>query len=216
MKGKTAKETGVITRMSKRASAHGQYAQLVSAIATLHAEMVGRVATVANQALVLRNWIAGAYIVEFEQHGSDRAKYGARLLETLAKDLAAKGLRGFGTSLLERMRRLYLVYPQIGADISHAQIAEWGGNALRLVDSVNTAYGIWGPVDTKSEAASNSVIAAYGNSKRDEIHLPEPFKAEQLLRLSWSHFLELIRLDDPWRRAFYENECLRGHSRSGP
>lgn len=23
--------------------------------------------------------------------------------------------------------------------------------------------------------------------------------------------LELIRLDDPWKRAFYENELLRGH-----
>lgn len=38
--------------------------------------MVTRVATVANQALVLRNWMVGAYIVEFEQNGADRAKYG--------------------------------------------------------------------------------------------------------------------------------------------
>jgi predicted nuclease of restriction endonuclease-like (RecB) superfamily len=30
------------------------------------------------------------------------------------------------------------------------------------------------------------------------------------MRLSWSHLIELIRLDDPWKRAFYENECLRG------
>lgn len=189
----------------------GQYAQLVSAIAILHSQMVGRVATVANQALVLRNWIVGAYIVEFEQHGADRAKYGARLLEALAKDLAAKGLRGFGTSLLERMRRLYLVYPQIGANFSQSQIAEWGGNALRLADSVNTAYGIRCPVEPKSDSSSNSVIAVYGKAKCGEIHLPEPFRAEHLLRLSWSHFLEFIRVDDPWKRAFYENECLHGH-----
>jgi predicted nuclease of restriction endonuclease-like (RecB) superfamily len=189
----------------------GHYFQLVSAIAILHSQMVGSVATVANQALVLRNWIVGAYIVEFEQHGSDRAKYGARLLEALSKDLAAKGLRGFGISLLERMRRLYLVYPQMGAKISQSQIAEWGGDALRMADSVNTVYGIRGPIEPKSDLSSNSVIAVYGKAKGDQSHLPEPFNAEHLLRLSWSHFLEFIRIDDPWKRAFYENECLHGH-----
>jgi len=34
--------------------------------------------------------------------------------------------------------------------------------------------------------------------------------ATALLRLSWTHFLEFIRLDDPWKRLFYENECLEG------
>ena len=29
-----------------------------------------------NQATTLRNWIIGCYIVEYEQNGSDRAKYG--------------------------------------------------------------------------------------------------------------------------------------------
>jgi predicted nuclease of restriction endonuclease-like (RecB) superfamily len=38
---------------------------------------------------------------------------------------------------------------------------------------------------------------------------PTPLDGRTLLRLSWSHFIELIRLEDPWKRAFYENECLR-------
>ena len=32
-----------------------------------------------------------------------------------------------------------------------------------------------------------------------------------LLRLSWTHFIELIRIDDPLKRTFYEIECLRGN-----
>lgn len=32
-----------------------------------------------------------------------------------------------------------------------------------------------------------------------------------LARFAWAHFLQLIRIDDPWKRAFYENECLKGH-----
>ena len=29
-----------------------------------------------------------------------------------------------------------------------------------------------------------------------------------LLQLSWSHLVELIAIDDLWKRAFFENECL--------
>lgn len=60
------------------------YARLVTAIATASRDMVGRAAAAVNQALVIRNWLVGAHIVEYEQAGSDRAKYGARLLERLA------------------------------------------------------------------------------------------------------------------------------------
>jgi predicted nuclease of restriction endonuclease-like (RecB) superfamily len=41
--------------------------------------------------------------------------------------------------------------------------------------------------------------------------VPTPLPSECLLRFSWSHFVELLRLDDPWKRAFYENECLKGN-----
>jgi predicted nuclease of restriction endonuclease-like (RecB) superfamily len=39
---------------------------------------------------------------------------------------------------------------------------------------------------------------------------PPLLPAEILLRLSWSQFVEFIRLDDPWKRLFYQNECLKG------
>ena len=71
--------------------------------------MVQRVATVANQSLVLRNWMIGSYIVQFEQQGSDRAKYGARLLERLAADLKNRGVKGLGLSMLELSRRFFLL-----------------------------------------------------------------------------------------------------------
>ena len=40
---------------------------------------------------------------------------------------------------------------------------------------------------------------------------PTPLSSEALFHFSWSHFVEFIRLDDPWKRAFYENECLKGN-----
>jgi predicted nuclease of restriction endonuclease-like (RecB) superfamily len=57
----------------------------------------------------------------------------------------------------------------------------------------------------RSAGSAGGTQCAYGSS------LPTPLKPEQLALISWVHFLELIRLDDPWKRAFYENELLRGH-----
>jgi hypothetical protein len=34
-----------------------------------------------NVALTLRNWLIGAYLVEYEQQGEDRAQYGEKLYQ---------------------------------------------------------------------------------------------------------------------------------------
>jgi predicted nuclease of restriction endonuclease-like (RecB) superfamily len=40
---------------------------------------------------------------------------------------------------------------------------------------------------------------------------PAALSPNQLLRLSWAHFIELIRIEDPLKRTFYEVECVRGN-----
>lgn len=64
-----------------------------------------------NQMVTLRNWLIGCYIVEYEQKGSDRAKYGDRLLKRLEERVNTKGLN---LTLFKNSRRFYLLYPQIG------------------------------------------------------------------------------------------------------
>lgn len=64
-----------------------------------------------NQMATLRNWLIGCYIVEYEQKGSDRAKYGERLLKRLEERVNTKGLN---ETLFLAARRLYSYYPQIG------------------------------------------------------------------------------------------------------
>jgi len=46
-----------------------------------------------------------------------------------------------------------------------------------------------------------------GESNQD----PAALSSERLLRLSWTHFIELIRIEDPLKRTFYEIECHRGN-----
>ena len=46
-----------------------------------------------NKMATLRNWLIGCYIVEYEQKGHDRAKYGERLLKRLEERVNTKGLK---------------------------------------------------------------------------------------------------------------------------
>jgi len=56
-------------------------------------------------------WEIGRHIVEFEQGGSARAEYGARLLQTLASSLTSEFGRGFDVSNLRYMRLFYNAFP---------------------------------------------------------------------------------------------------------
>ena len=65
---------------------------------------------VINRNVTTRAWLTGFYIVEYEQHGSDRAKYGENLLLNLSKRLDGKS---FGLSSLKNYRQFYLYYPEL-------------------------------------------------------------------------------------------------------
>src|SRR5438105_3911441 len=103
-----------------------KYAQLLEAIDWTSQGLLGRAATAVNQSLVIRNWLIGAYIVEFEQNGEDRARYGTRLLWRLALDLKERGVSGVSSDMLERMRQFYFAYPQLGSQISAAVVRKSG------------------------------------------------------------------------------------------
>lgn len=64
-----------------------------------------------NTELVKANWEIGRLIVEFEQHGKEKAEYGSGLLVKLSTDLKLHFGKGFSRSNLQLMRQLYIKYP---------------------------------------------------------------------------------------------------------
>ena len=64
-----------------------------------------------NAAMTAAYWLVGHRIVEFEQSGEERAKYGTALIERLAEDLTQKFGRGFSRQNIQHMRLFYLSYP---------------------------------------------------------------------------------------------------------
>ena len=91
----------------------GSINSLAENIAHLVADARGRALQTVNTALIETYWQVGRYIVEFEQQGNAKAKYGDSLLTSLAKLLRAKLGKGFSRPSLYNMRRFYLMYPKI-------------------------------------------------------------------------------------------------------
>jgi len=63
-----------------------------------------------NSELIKAYWEIGRHIIEFEQHGQERAEYGSDLLSRLSKDLKLRHGKGFGRRNVLDMRRFYLGY----------------------------------------------------------------------------------------------------------
>jgi len=72
------------------------YKLLVKIISQTHYNLLKSATKAINQALTIRNWVIGLYIIEFEQQGEDRAAYGLKLLQTLAGSLNHESIGYFG------------------------------------------------------------------------------------------------------------------------
>ncbi len=123
-----------------------EYVRLVSHISNLWENAKAKAAIAVNAELLDANWQTGQYIVEFEQGGKAKAKYGDKLMTNLAKDLTRLRGKGFSRSNLIYMRKLYLTFP-------------------------------------KSETLSH--------------------------QLTWSHYFELLKCDDPMEMQFYMKESIK-------
>jgi hypothetical protein len=102
---KRSKKAGQALVKSGEAAPPLDYGALVAAIGQAHHTAQSHAVQAVNMALTLRNWLIGYHLFEYEQHGSDRAQYGERLLEHLTQDLRKRLGRGFGRRSLEMSRQ---------------------------------------------------------------------------------------------------------------
>lgn len=111
--GRSAASAEVAVLVAVPVPSRMNYAGLLEAIDVASKELRSRAVALASTCLVARNWLVGAYLVEFEQRGSDRAKYGDRLLDRVAGDLRSFGLRGLDVRTLRDCRSVFRAYPQM-------------------------------------------------------------------------------------------------------
>ena len=186
------------------------FEELVNSIYQTHRVLQENAAKAINYNLTVRNWLIGCYIIEFEQNGEDRAKYGTGLLEEIAKKLKNKGLKGFSISAMKNHRSFYLCYPQISQSV------------IGLLQDIDFQEKML--QKTSISVKSQSVIGEFGLtaalSERLNIRLTASAKSDDsmnlssellLTRLSYTHFIELIRVEDELQRLFYEVEAIKNN-----
>ncbi|MGJ0872187.1 MULTISPECIES: PDDEXK nuclease domain-containing protein [Bacteroidales] len=172
------------------------FEQLAQKIITIDDSVRGVAVKTINQAVTLRNWMIGCYIVEYEQNGSDRAKYGDNLLKSLEKRIEQKGLN---VTLFQLSRLFYRDYPHIGTLVST--------NYATTLHNLPLSE-IYATVSHKlSEIDNLAVNKKNVNNPSEQFNTPP----EKLVSaLSFSHIRELLTIEDPLVRFFYETECIRG------
>lgn len=87
------------------------FTRLIESIQTAHRELAAQAGKAINISLTLRNWLIGHYIAEYELNGKDRALYGDRLFNELAR--ALKAVSNCNRRQLYRYRRFYDFYQRI-------------------------------------------------------------------------------------------------------
>lgn len=121
-----------------------------------------------NLVQLLTYYTLGKWIVEVQQGGSGRAKYGKRVLETLSDALNQAFGKGYSVSTLTNIRKFYEIYKN------------------RISAPLVTDF---------AEPNPQPLVTKFGNDV--------PF------RLSWTHYLILMRIQNEDERDFYEQLAIQ-------
>lgn len=121
-----------------------------------------------NLVQLLTYYTLGKWIVEVQQGGSGRAKYGKRVLETLSDALNQAFGKGYSVSTLTNIRKFYEIYKS------------------RISPPLVTDF---------AEQNSQPLVTKFENDV--------PF------RLSWTHYLILMRIQNEDERDFYERLAIQ-------
>jgi predicted nuclease of restriction endonuclease-like (RecB) superfamily len=165
---------------------------LVTAIKQVHEQLAAQAGKAVNISLTLRNWAIGCYIKDYEQQGADRARYGDNMLENLAEELQGNLDKCYTGRYLRLCRQVYDVYPQIRKSlISRFGTLEKGKSPISRLPGA---------------AAENDKTIVPTVSA--QLTIPGDKLVQQL---SFTMLTELIKIEDPFKRIFYEIECIRGN-----
>lgn len=197
------------------------FPQLTSNILVTHNALQNNAIRAINQNITARNWLVGYWVVEFEQNGEDRAKYGEKLLSELAKAIKVRGL---GIVMLNLCRKFYKTYPTLSTEIvkflisrGDSQIIQSLIEKFQITENENDIIfqsligklpiptaSIFQTVTEKSVGDPNLVPA-------DSIEvIPQVGDDKIFSRLSFTHIIPLLSIDDPLKRSFYEIETIKG------
>jgi predicted nuclease of restriction endonuclease-like (RecB) superfamily len=188
-------------------AASADYSGLLGGIAGLLEAARRTSARAVNAFMTATYWEVGRRIVEFEQHGASRAKYGAEVVNRLAEDLSARLGRGFSRRNVFLMRAFYLACPH--------PVLQPATSPTVLGPKVQTASALLTAESAREEIVQT--VSAQSPSPEIRSKPSRNFSFEELRDLArafplpWSHYVLLVSgARSPEALVFYHTEALRG------
>lgn len=133
-----------------------------------------------NSTMTITYFEIGRIIVEEEQNGKNRAEYGKQLLKGLSEKLTREFGKGFSIRNLEFIRKFYLTYSsETLTQISKNQNTSSFEENLKIEKTKSV-------ISFSEQPISKSMISFF--------------------KLTWTHYIFLMRIDDENERRFYEIE----------
>ncbi len=121
-----------------------------------------------NMIQLLTYYTIGKWIIEVQQKGETRARYGSQVIKRLSEEMKKNFERGFSEDSLKNVRKFYLTYKdRIDETVFH----------LFAVEKSETVFSL--------------------------------FEDKPPFIVSWSHYLQLMRIENEDERSFYEIESAK-------
>jgi hypothetical protein len=174
------------------------FENLVKEIEQIHNHFQQQAVKAVNISLTLRNWLIGYYIVEFEQNGADRANYGGKLLKNLSEKINVNGLK---ETNLKLARQFYKSYPEL-VELITTSFKNLLPTSIRQL--VTDQFKI---IDNESIKISQLVTDEF--SDQNSIKKTQSYYSQLIEKISFTHFVELIKIEDKTKRSFYELLILK-------
>lgn len=178
------RKTGVKKPTSKAEEIDAQYQAIFGDVSRIIDTSRGLATRSVNAVMTAAYWLIGHRIVEFEQSGEERAKYGTALIERLAADLTQRFGRGFSRQNIWQMRLFYLSYP-----------------------SVQIQQTLSGELQRSPQQPIHQTVSGKSAAISTEVRLGKLLAA---FPLPWSSYVRLLSVKNTRAREFYETEALRG------
>ena len=121
-----------------------------------------------NMIQLLTYYTIGKWIIEVQQKGETRARYGSQVIKRLSEEMKKNFERGFSEDSLKNARKFYLTYKD------------------RIDETVLNLFAV-----EKSETVFSL------------------FEEKPPFIVSWSHYLQLMRIENEDERSFYEIESAK-------
>jgi len=163
-----------------------QNTNLFQQVAVLLKNAQQQVLRTVNSTMVFTYFEIGRMIVEEEQNGKERADYGKQVLKGLSEQLTKEFGKGFSLSNLEQIRKFFLIYSK-------------SETLLRISQIQNSQSVI---VESESTIPQSLIV----EFKKFDYHTLISF-----FKLTWTHYIFLMRIEDENERSFYEIETEKNN-----